>query len=133
MAIFHQESKFKAKARPPIKKTFWFLPGSRASTAFGYSQALDGTWAQYQKQTKNPGAKRDNFEDAADFVGWYGNISHRKLKISNGNANALYLAYHEGHGGYKRKTYRKKKWLIKVAKKVENNARRYRKQLARCK
>lgn len=133
MAIIHQESKFKGDARPPRKKLFGFLPGPRPSTAFGYAQALDGTWKHYQKQTKNYGADRDDFEDAVDFIGWYTNISHKKLRISKWSAREQYLAYHEGHGGYKRKTYRKKKWLVKVAKKVGNNASKYSKQLAQCK
>jgi hypothetical protein len=42
------------------------------------------------------------------------------------------LAYHEGHGGWKRKTYNKKKWLIGVARKVEANAKLYSEQLKRC-
>lgn len=133
MAIIHQESKFKADARPPRKKGFWFLPGPRPSTAFGYSQALDGTWKQYKEQTNNSGADRDDFDDAVDFIGWYNNISHKKLRIANSNAKSLYLAYHEGHGGYARKSYRKKKWLVKVSKKVAANARRYQAQLKNCK
>ena len=133
LAIIHQESKFVEDARPPRKKFFWFFPGPRPSTAFGYAQALDGTWEEYKQKTKNHHASRDNFEDATDFIGWYGDISNKRLRIPKKNARAQYLAYHEGHTGYKRKTYLKKKWLVQVAKKVGKNARRYRAQMRRCK
>lgn len=132
LAIIHQESKFKEDAKPPRKKLFWFIPGARVSSAFGYAQALDGTWKNYQKSTGNHGADRDDFEDAVDFIGWYGYQSHRKLGISKWNAKAQYLAYHEGQGGYKKKSYLKKPWLVKVASRVERNAKKYRAQLAKC-
>ena len=35
MAIMHQESRFKAKAKPPRKKIFGFIPGPRPSDAYG--------------------------------------------------------------------------------------------------
>ncbi|MDQ6968500.1 MAG: hypothetical protein Q9M14_07455 [Mariprofundaceae bacterium] len=41
--------------------------------------------------------------------------------------------YHEGHGGWKRKTFNKKPWLIKVAKKVKHRSERYAVQIQRCK
>ena len=43
-----------------------------------------------------------------------------------------YLAYHEGHGGWKRNTYREKGWLVGVARKVERYARTYDEQLRTC-
>ena len=132
LAIIHQESKFKHDAKPPRKTLFFFIPGPRASSAFGYAQVLDGTWEWYKNKTGNSGADRDNFDDAVDFIGWYTDISHRKLGISRWNAEDQYLAYHEGHTGYKQKTYRKKKWLMQVAKKVKRNASRYFSQLKKC-
>ena len=39
MAIMHQESRFQADAKPPRKKLLGFIPGSRLSSAYGYSQA----------------------------------------------------------------------------------------------
>lgn len=132
MAILHQESKFQAHARPPRTKIFWFFPGPRPSSAFGYAQALDGTWAEYQKATDNAGADRDDFDDAVDFIGWYTDKSHKKLGLSKWDAKAQYLAYHEGQGGYARKSYLKKKWLLGVARKVNTNARRYHTQLKSC-
>jgi hypothetical protein len=132
LAIIHQESKFKHDAKPPRKNLLWFIPGPRASTAFGYAQVLDGTWEWYKERTGNSGADRDDFDDAVDFIGWYTDISHRKLGISRWNAEGQYLAYHEGHTGYKQKSYRKKPWLMKVAKKVKRNASRYYTQLKKC-
>ncbi|MBF0587595.1 MAG: transglycosylase SLT domain-containing protein [Magnetococcales bacterium] len=133
LAIIHQESKFTHDARPPRGKLFWFIPWSRASSAYGYAQVLDGTWNWYKSKTGNWRADRDNYKDAVDFIGWYVNISHRVLGISKWDAESQYLAYHEGHGGYKRKSYRKKKWLMEVARKVKRLSGRYRSQLAHCK
>ena len=132
LAIIHQESKFRYKAKPPRQKLLWFIPWFRPSSAYGYAQALDETWERYIKKTGNWGADRYDFGDVSDFIGWYGDISYQKLGISKWDAYNQYLAYHEGHGGFKRKTYLKKPWLIKVARKVEANADRYSKQLSGC-
>ena len=59
LAIVHQESRFQAKARPPRRKILWIFPGPRPSSAFGYSQALDGTWDEYRKNGGRRGADRD--------------------------------------------------------------------------
>jgi hypothetical protein len=133
LAIIHQESRFKHNAKPPRQKLFWFIPWFRKSSAYGYAQVQDSTWEWYKRDTGNGWADRDDYEDAVDFIGWYGSISHRKLGISKWDAYRQYLAYHEGHGGYKRASYRNKSWLMKVARKVENNAKRYRSQIATCK
>jgi hypothetical protein len=59
-------------------------------------------------------------------------MSNRMLGISRWDAYSQYLAYHEGQGGYKRGTYQRKPWLLKVARKVESRAKSYQTQLARC-
>jgi len=133
LAIMHQESRFRRKAEAPDDTLFGFIPWGQVSSAYGYAQVLDSTWDWYIRSTGNLGADRDDFEDAADFIGWYGNMSHQKLGISKWDAYNQYLAYHEGHGGWQRKTYQKKPWLMKVARKVERRAAMYRAQLARCK
>lgn len=132
MAIIRQESNFHAKAKPKRKKLLGMIPMRRPSSAFGYAQATDGTWKWYAKSAGNWGADRDDFADAVDFVGWYVHQSAQKLGIAKSDAHRQYLAYHEGHGGYKRKTYRNKKWLLRVADKVAVNAKRYRRQLTQC-
>ena len=132
MAIIYQESGFERKAQPPRKRFLWIFPGPRPSTAYGYSQALDTTWEAYRQDTVNHGADRDDFGDAIDFVGWYNDKSHKQCGIKPNDAYHLYLAYHEGHEGYNRRTYKTKTWLIEVAKKVSNRSNTYRHQLQRC-
>ncbi|MDC0598462.1 hypothetical protein OAP18_01265, partial [Gammaproteobacteria bacterium] len=43
-----------------------------------------------------------------------------------------YLAYHEGNGGFERRTYRNKPWLIDVSRKVQTNSNRYQQQYLQC-
>ncbi len=132
MAFMHQESRFVSKAKPPRDKIFGIIPGPRKSSAYGYSQAQDGTWKWYKKSTGNWSADRDNFQDAIDFIGWYNNKTKEINGVRLGNASSLYLAYHEGHGGFKRKTYNQKDWLKSVAKKVARRTATYSKQLKTC-
>jgi hypothetical protein len=132
LAIIYQESRFVHDAKPPRKKLLWVIPWTRMSSAYGYGQIKDSTWDWYLKSTSRRWADRDDFDDVVDFIGWYGNISHRKLGISKWDAYNQYLAYHEGHGGFKRKTYKKKAWLMKVARKVDTRAKGYSAQLKQC-
>lgn len=132
MAMMHQESRFAAKAKPPRKKILGFIPGPRPSNAYGYSQALKSTWKSYKRSAGNYGADRDDFGDAIDFIGWYNYQSYKRNGISRKDGYRLYLAYHEGHGGYQRRSYQKKQWLIDVARKVQRRADSYQQQLAGC-
>ncbi len=132
MATMHQESKFDADARTPFRYALGVIPMGRQSSAFGYSQALDGTWDEYKQATGRRGAKRDNIKDATDFMGWYFNQSKIKNGIALDDARNQYLAYHEGHTGYRRGTYNKKTWLVRVANKVDSRADLYKTQLASC-
>ena len=131
MAIIHQESKFQSDIKPEYQ-WYFFIPLGRASSAYGYSQALDDTWGAYIEKTGNWGADRDDFDDAIDFVGWYNAISYRRNNIKRNDTYHLYLAYHEGHGGFERRSFNKKLWLKKVAKKVSARAIKYRKQYQHC-
>jgi len=133
MAIMHQESRFVDDAQPARPWFLGLIPLPRDSSAFGYAQAQDPVWEEYQRFSGNSGADRDNFQDAIDFIGWYTNGSQKRLKISKWDAYGQYLAYHEGRGGYERKTYRKKPWLKNVAKKVKMRAMWYNQQLKTCK
>ena len=132
LAIIHQESRFKHDAETEMEYFLWIIPIGRKSSAYGYAQVKDETWDWYRDKTRNWSADRDDFEDAVDFIGWYGKMSYDTLKISKWDAKNQYLAYHEGHGGFKRKSYEQKPWLKKVAYKVESNAKRYRAQLGQC-
>lgn len=132
MAIIHQESSFEQKARPPRRYYLGFIPGRRPSNAYGYAQALDGTWDQYRDEAGNWGARRTSFKDAVDFIGWYNNSSMRLNRIRRDDAYNLYLAYHEGNGGFSRKTYNNKGWLKNAAANVQSNSERYQAQLQGC-
>ena len=132
MAFMYQESRFVATAKPPRKKIFGVIPGPRPSDSYGYSQAKESTWDWYERSTGNYGADRDDFGDAIDFIGWYNNVSNKELGISKQDAFRLYLAYHEGHGGYRKQSYRSKDWLIDVARKVDRQAQQYNTQLQGC-
>lgn len=133
LAFIHQESGFRHDAKPPRAYLLGFIPWGRKSSAYGYGQVLDGTWDWYKRDTGNSWADRDDFDDVVDFIGWYGSQSHKKLGIAKHDAYNLYLSYHEGQGGYRRGSYRKKKWLLAVANKVKRRAARYRTQIRRCK
>ncbi|MBT4519520.1 MAG: hypothetical protein HOC23_05900 [Halieaceae bacterium] len=132
MAIMHQESRFKAKAKPPRKKIFGFIPGPRPSNAYGYSQALESTWKNYERSAGKYGADRDDFGDAIDFIGWYNDQSWQRCGIAKTDTYSLYLAFHEGQGGFNRGTYRNKKWLLSVAQKVGRRAESFQRQLKQC-
>lgn len=132
MAILHHESRYISDAKPPRTTCLWIFPGPRPSSAYGYAQAKDETWKEYQESTDNSWAERDDFEDAIDFVGWYCYLSHEKCWIPKNDAYHLYLAYHEGRGGFNRKTHLKKPWLLRVARRVQGTANRYKGQLASC-
>jgi hypothetical protein len=132
MAIMHQESRYRAKAKPPRKKILWIFPGPRPSSSYGYTQALDDTWEGYIRDSGNYGADRDDFGDSIDFVGWYNHQSYRRSGIKKDDAYHLYLAYHEGHGGFNKRSFRNKQWLKDVSKKVSRQSGRYSKQLQGC-
>ncbi|WP_278921990.1 lytic transglycosylase [Pseudophaeobacter profundi] len=132
MATIHQESRFRGKARTPHKYLLGVIPMGRQSSAFGYGQALDGTWEDYKRDTGRRRAKRDRIEDATDFMGWYMNTSKERNGIQLYDARNQYLAYHDGHTGYSRGTYNSKPWLVRVASQVEARSQMYQTQLATC-
>ena len=132
LAIVKQESSFNQFAKPKRKKILGIIPGNRPSTAFGYAQITNPTWDWYKLKTGNNNASRANFTDISDFIGWYGDQSFKTLNISKKDAFNQYLAYHEGHGGWKKKSYKSKEWLLKAAKNVEINTNKYNNQLKKC-
>lgn len=132
LAVMHQESSFIGDAKPARKTLLFIIPEGRPSSSYGYAQALNSTWRDYQRDTGNHSAKRDNFEDSADFVSWYLYRIHQRTGIPINNVYALYLAYHDGSTGYLHGTYRHKQWLINVAKRVQYRAQLYQNQLKYC-
>lgn len=132
MATIYQESKFVGNARTPHRFALGIIPLGRQSSAYGYSQALDATWEEYQDEEGGRRARRDRIADATDFMGWYMHESEQRLGISKFDANAQYLAYHEGRTGYANQSYLAKEWLIGVAASVQARSDKYRDELAAC-
>lgn len=134
MAIIKAESNFDRNARPARgqRRALGLRKGKRPSSARGFTQALDGTWAEYQTLTGNGRAARNNFADATDFIGWYTARSSRAANIAISDARSQYLAYHEGAGGFSRGTWRSKKWLINVANRVAADTATFQAQLGTC-
>ena len=104
----------------------------RQSSAFGYSQALDGTWEEYLQETGKRRAQRDDIRDATDFMGWYMVGTQRDLAIPLWDAHNQYLAYHEGRSGFRRGSHNGKAWLLRVAAEVGKRSLVYQGQLASC-
>ena len=131
LAIIKMESDFDWLAKPERYKLFKIIPYKRPSSSFGYSQAVKGTWRQYKTETGNKYALRSRFKDSVDFIGWYTNKSEKILKISKSDAYRQYIAYHEGWGAYK--NYKQNQKIVSLAKKVQKQSNKYKKQLSKCK
>ena len=133
MSVINQESAFKQYAKPPRKKLFGFIPLlARESSSLGYSQATKGSWEHYKKVTGKKFVTRISFKDSIDFVGFYINQANKELGISKKDTYSQYLAYHEGMNGYRKKTYKKKTGLLKIASKVDKQSQIYNRQLSKC-
>ena len=130
LAFIKIESDFDWLARPERLKIFKIIPYRRPSSSFGYSQAVKGTWKQYKEETNNKLATRTRFKDSVDFIGWYTNKTEKLLKISKKDAFRQYIAYHEGWGNYKK--YKEKPKVILLAKKVQQQSDKYKRQLNKC-
>lgn len=132
MATIYQESRFVSDARTPFRYTLGVIPMGRQSSAYGYSQALDGTWDEYRKDQYRRTAKRNRIKDATDFMGWYMNQTLEKNGVALSDARNQYLAYHEGHTGFARRSYTRKAWLVGIAGKVDARSAMYKAQLESC-
>ena len=130
LAFIKKESDFNWLAKPPRVKLFKVIPFKRPSSSFGYSQAVEGTWRQYKRETGNKLATRARFKDSVDFIGWYVNKTTTLLKIPKNDAYRQYLAYYKGWGDYK--NYSKDQKAIIYARSVKETASKYRKQLTLC-
>lgn len=132
IAFVRQESSFVHNARPPRPTLLGFIPMPRKSSAYGYAQAQDGTWSDYQRDTGSRLARRTNIDDALDFIGWYNHMSKQRNGVALNDAYNLYLNYHEGHTGFRNRSYNNKPWLLRVARNVESRAGTYNTQLPNC-
>ncbi len=132
MAIIYQESKFISDNRPPHQYALGVIPIGRQSSALGYSQALDGTWKEYQNERGGRGASREDIHDATDFMGWYMVQTVQETGVAINDTRNQYLAYHDGRTGFLRGTYKRKPWLVRIAGEVEARAILYDTQLKSC-
>ncbi|MEO9685735.1 MAG: lytic transglycosylase [Tateyamaria sp.] len=132
MATIYQESKFVSDARTPFRYAAGVVPLGRQSSAYGYSQALDGTWDEYVDATGKRTARRDRIRDATDFMGWYMAQTQSRLGVPLSDARNQYLAYHEGRTGFARGSYNSKPWLVRVAGEVGQRSNLYASQLRSC-
>lgn len=132
MAFVHRESAYVSNAKPPRKKKLGFIPWGRVSSAYGYAQATDEAWADYIAATDRWFSDRDDFSDALDFIGWYNTQSRKRLRLKSDNARHLYLAYHEGWGGYRSGRWRRDKTVQRYADIVAGRAANYHLQLKQC-
>ncbi len=133
LAFIKTESNFRARAKTPRKFFLGIIPAGRISSAYGYAQALDGTWDWYKKDSGNRNASRTDFADSSDFIGWYVDQTNKKLKISKSDVYRQYLAYHQGHAGFKSGRYKASQAIMNVAQRTSNTAKRFEKQLNSCK
>lgn len=132
MAFVQQESSFRARAKPQRRWLLGFIPLPRRSSAKGFAQVQDPAWSDYRAATGRRFASRSDMKDALDFIGWYNDVSYRRLGLAKSNAYDLYLAYHEGHGGYSRSSFTNKPQLRQIASRVDQTSLRYRRQLEQC-
>lgn len=120
MAVMYQESRFKAKA------------AAKTTTAYGYAQVLDGTWQEYKEETNFDHAVRTSFADSAEFIGWYMGQTRQRIGIPLDDVAGQYLAYHQGHVGYRSARWKDNPALVAIAHKVAKLAKTYEQQMRNC-
>ncbi|AOX17445.1 transglycosylase SLT domain-containing protein [Kozakia baliensis] len=131
MAIMYQESGFHSGLH--TKRTYFlgFIPWGYVTTAYGYPQAKTNIWREYERATDNDGS-RENFADSLDFMNWYMVNTRRQDGVPVTNTFAQYLAYHEGWGGYRARSYRRKPGLTAISMRVARRAEIYAAQFRGC-
>jgi len=132
LAVIHQESRFRARARPGRRLVLGFLPGPRTSSAYGYGQVIDATWRDYRKAVEAGDVRRDDYEHVVDFIGWYASSVGTRLEIPHDDAYALYLAYTQGPSGYREGRHEDAPTVRAAARKVAERTDRYAAQLVTC-
>ena len=95
MAIIALESGYDAKARP-VKS--WlinkYIPWQYASSSYGYSQATNASWADFQRANPYSIFTRSDYVSSVAFVSWYlatYAVSKNILKVQD-----QYVVYHDG-------------------------------------
>ena len=118
LAVLLQESNLSAYARADQRHWINRIFSTKKISAYGYAQAIDRTWGQYQQTQNKQFASRHNYHDATDFIGWYLSTISKQTHIPTTQTEKLYLAYHEGIKGYQKQTYKNKPQLQKISHKV---------------
>src|SRR5690606_1418912 len=49
-AMMYQESSYRQDAKPPKNYLLWVIPWGRVSSAYGYAQAKDEVWSDYERE-----------------------------------------------------------------------------------
>lgn len=141
MAVLKCESNFNPYCRPYGKD------GRLLSSALGLGQAVKGTWAEFLRKNPDMEAKARAFQerctgsgDACDprtdaelgihFACWYMSYGNRYLGLNVDMSDAfhVYLGYHDGWPGYKKRDYAKhpeRSMAPWYARKVASTAERY--------
>ena len=132
LAVINMESGFKRFAKPKRTKIFKIIPYRRPSSSFGFSQAIKNSWELYRKENNKPLALRTSMKSSSDFVGWYFYKSNQINNIPLNDIFLNYINYYLGWSNYKNKTYRTDQKAILLAKKVQQQADKYRLQLKKC-
>lgn len=127
LAIIEKESGFKAHARPV--KTWLIknvIPWEYASSSYGYAQALNGSWSEFQKAHKGEYHVRSAYKSNVAFINWYLHKYADRYK----SVEDKYLIYHNGPYSNPKKA---KQSVLHYAKEVAKKANTYDKQLKQCK
>tara|TARA_B100001250_G_scaffold413949_1_gene449914 strand:+ start:405 stop:1007 length:603 start_codon:yes stop_codon:yes gene_type:complete len=133
LSFIFRESSFDHDAKPPRYYFLGLIPWGRTSSAYGYAQITDDAWQDYIKDTGSSWFKRrDDFEDAMDFIGWYNDRSSRLLGINKNDAYNLYLVYYEGLGGYRSGNWKTNDDVKRYASEVKERTDAYGEQLSGC-
>ena len=118
LAVMRQESNFELPKRPSVQPL----------TPHGYAQADARTWAAYRRAADRPNAKRQDFADSADFIGWYFHETRERADLPFSRVADHYLAYSRGAYAKGKPSQAARRNAARVAA----YARSYEKDLAAC-
>lgn len=95
MAIIALESGFNAQARP-VKS--WlvknYIPWEYASSSYGYSQATNASWKDFQRANPYSIYTRGDYVSSVAFVSWY--LSTYAVSKGMTKIDDQYIIYHDG-------------------------------------
>jgi hypothetical protein len=125
---------FAPTPEPPRTWYLGFIPGPRPSSAYGYSQALDGTWDRYTAATGNVMAPIAT-SSPMPWISSAGTSTKPPCATASPNVATpitnIWLIT-KARAALPRALTGKKPWLMERARKVSRQAARYGSQLARC-